>query len=296
MSELQNPTEQEPQKDPFSQRMGCGFFFVLLLTVSSALIVSLFFFDVIGGMIPALFFFATLGLLLAAIAGMKVFKIPPEPLFGSFGKIASNLNYLGLTIVIIFCSMGIFLAKIILVYLIAPDWVSDFANRSDVMDFDFGETMMGNGVLFLAVVIIGPIAEEILFRGILFTRWSRVYGPARAAFYSSLLFGVLHANALGLFFAGWVLCMVYMYTRSLWVPIAMHILNNLFAVLFYHFELFDMGLIDASNISENLLPALGIVAITLSLVFFLIQRLSPARQYPMPFDANRFENTQPDGT
>lgn len=286
MTEQKEDTQPKAPIDPFQKPMGCGFAIVLVLSLLAAVVISVFFWDDVLGFISPLFFFATLGLLFAAFAGMKLFHIPWQPLFGTGEHFRANNSYIGFGLLIIFCSMGIFYGKILLVYLIAPDWVGDFAARGDMMELDFGDSFLAGVLLFLAVVIIGPIAEEILFRGILFTRWSRVYGPARAAFYSSLLFGVLHANAIGLFFAGWVLCMVYMYTRSLWIPIAIHILNNFLAVVMYQTD-FSVGMISADWINENMALLLGFVGITLIMVRLAYVFLLPAAEQPMPFDANQ---------
>ena len=83
-----------------------------------------------------------------------------------------------------------------------------------------------------------PIAEELLFRGVLFhslrTKWRLNTGGAIVG--SSLLFAFAHVSpfaflplfVLGLAFAG-----MYVRTNSLWIPILMHVTNNVvsFALL-----------------------------------------------------------------
>ena len=84
---------------------------------------------------------------------------------------------------------------------------------------------------FLAalIVVAAPLAEEILFRGVLFGWLRRHVSFWPSAFASALVFSLLHmivevippTIALGLVFA-------WMYERSgsLWTPIAVHMLHN----------------------------------------------------------------------
>ena len=84
-------------------------------------------------------------------------------------------------------------------------------------------------LLLLLAVVAGPIAEEMFFRGFLYS-WLRArVGVARGLFLSAFLFALLHMDAaafvpilgLGLLF-GWV----YEETGSLVAPVAIHIFHN----------------------------------------------------------------------
>lgn len=75
-------------------------------------------------------------------------------------------------------------------------------------------------------VIVAPVVEEILFRGLLFQRWALRWGTMTGVILSSALFAVGHVELLGHFAFGVVMCALYLRTRSLWVPIAAHALNN----------------------------------------------------------------------
>jgi membrane protease YdiL (CAAX protease family) len=82
------------------------------------------------------------------------------------------------------------------------------------------------------VVLLGPLVEELVFRGILFRRLLRRTHPGVAALISSLLFGALHADPVGSGLFGLALVALYTQSRSLWVPLAAHALNNaLFTLL-----------------------------------------------------------------
>ena len=77
-------------------------------------------------------------------------------------------------------------------------------------------------------VLVGPLIEELLFRGFLQSFMSQVVGERAALVCSSLLFASMHGVAglpalfaLSLWF-GWL----QLRTRSLWVPVLAHALNN----------------------------------------------------------------------
>jgi len=88
----------------------------------------------------------------------------------------------------------------------------------------------------LAIGILGPIAEEIAFRGLLLFALKRtrlgVYGAIAV---TSIVWSLVHTQyelpllAL-LLFDGIVLGLARHFTRSIYVPIAMHITGNLFSV------------------------------------------------------------------
>ena len=69
-----------------------------------------------------------------------------------------------------------------------------------------------------------------VFRGILLTRWSAKWGTTVGILLSSFVFGVLHeVDFVGAFTFGIVMSLLYINTRTLFVPMAAHLLNNLVA-------------------------------------------------------------------
>ena len=86
----------------------------------------------------------------------------------------------------------------------------------------------------LSVVVFGPIAEELLFRGIIHNSIKKVCNPYVAIVLSGLMFGIWHGEFVQTVyttFFGIALAVVYEYSGSLWVPIGMHILNNFTSTL-----------------------------------------------------------------
>ena len=88
-------------------------------------------------------------------------------------------------------------------------------------------------------LLMAPIVEELLFRG-LFQRQLEVgLGRTLAIVISGPVFWVYHwisfggVTPLNHMFAGWVLAWSYAKTGSLWVAIALHALGNLSVLLFH---------------------------------------------------------------
>jgi len=88
----------------------------------------------------------------------------------------------------------------------------------------------------LVVCVSAPIAEEFLFRGYIFTALRNWAGPLRAATMTGLLFGLIHldpnrpvAFLVPLAVLGFLLCVVYWKTGSLYPCIALHAVNNAIA-------------------------------------------------------------------
>lgn len=85
-------------------------------------------------------------------------------------------------------------------------------------------------VFILSIGIIGPICEEILFRGAIYSWFRRYYKPWIGILISSLFFGLLHFETmLRMIFAisiGAYMAWMYEREKNLAAPITFHILNN----------------------------------------------------------------------
>ena len=90
--------------------------------------------------------------------------------------------------------------------------------------------VLANLLNVLMVVIVAPVFEEFYVRGILLTRWTVKWGVIPAVIVSSVAFSLPHIiNPIGIFFGGCVLAVFYIRTQSLFVPIGIHFVNNLFS-------------------------------------------------------------------
>ena len=78
-------------------------------------------------------------------------------------------------------------------------------------------------------LIMAPVAEEMLFRGILLPLLMKCLGAGPAIILSSALFALIHLHVpsfFPLFVLATGLALAYIYTGSLWAPIMMHALFN----------------------------------------------------------------------
>ncbi len=83
----------------------------------------------------------------------------------------------------------------------------------------------------LLIVLLAPLVEEVLFRGLLLPAWSGRWGMRPAVVFSSLIFAVLHVEIIGGFIFGVVTALAYLRTRRLLVPLVIHVANNALAWL-----------------------------------------------------------------
>ena len=84
-------------------------------------------------------------------------------------------------------------------------------------------------MIAISAILIAPIAEEIVFRGYIYTAVKRFSGRLFATVLSSLLFGVVHFNIsalIPLVFLALILALAYELSGSIWAPISIHALFN----------------------------------------------------------------------
>ncbi len=105
---------------------------------------------------------------------------------------------------------------------------------TDVYTKLLGDTTLLTYLLnLLLAVVIAPIVEETLFRGIIFRSLRTYLGEWTAAALSAAFFSALHLQAYGFFprfILGLVLAHLYERNRSLFPSITFHALNNLIAM------------------------------------------------------------------
>jgi len=130
-------------------------------------------------------------------------------------------------------------------------------------------------VLVLGVGVLAPVAEELMFRGIIQSRLVQRWGAPVGIVVASVLFAVAHADpqhAISVLPMGLMLGWMAHHTGSIRVPILVHLLNNTFAVVTTH------SLQDAPEWIQ--------AAVMLSVLLFGITSLvTLARKRVLPFQA-----------
>jgi len=101
----------------------------------------------------------------------------------------------------------------------------------------------GNVVLELvALAILTPIVEELIFRGLMYTQLTEFMKKKHAIIVASLIFGLYHGNFLQAVYAFALgLLMIYVYERfhTLLAPILFHIGANALGILISETSIFD---------------------------------------------------------
>jgi membrane protease YdiL (CAAX protease family) len=89
-------------------------------------------------------------------------------------------------------------------------------------------------LIAFGAVILAPIWEELFFRGLVFRLFLRRMGFWSAAFFSALLFSIIHMQingVAGFWVLGIVFALAYRITGTIWVPITIHAIHNLNALI-----------------------------------------------------------------
>jgi len=154
-----------------------------------------------------------------------------------------------------FGKMGAFLSVILIIPLVFTfNLITEpLTNWMEVPQFfkDFMLQVQSNKVSsFFAIVLFAPLLEELFCRGILLRGLLFHISPAKAIFWSALMFGIMHLNpwqAIPAFLLGLLMGWIYWRTNSLWSVILIHFVNNGFSFLItvlYPEMPFDYGFTD----------------------------------------------------
>jgi len=116
-----------------------------------------------------------------------------------------------------------------LLFLFLPEeWIASYAEASDAAFT--GEFW----IIAVAIVIMAPLVEEIVFRGLIYTRLKKGMPVAAAAVITAVWFGVMHGHPLWIAYAalfGLVMIWIFERTKSLFGSMAFHFGYNLLAAI-----------------------------------------------------------------
>lgn len=116
------------------------------------------------------------------------------------------------------------------------DWMRQSEEQAAELTELFLSTQTITGLLvnLLMIAVLPALGEEFLFRGVLlkiFLRWTG--NVHMAVIISAILFSALHLQFYGFlprFILGVILAYLFVWTRSIWVPVIVHFFNNGIAV------------------------------------------------------------------
>jgi membrane protease YdiL (CAAX protease family) len=207
-----------------------GFATAIVASVIVGIVVSIFGVDVTGDTPPALVIALTLlqDLILCATALYLARRVRrPRP--WHFGlrraRFWPSLGWAAL-------GFGSFIAFVVFYSaLVSPD--GDQSVTDDLGADDSTIALVAAGIL---VIVVAPMAEEFFFRGFFYRALRSRLGILTAAGIDGVVFGLIHFTGSGtlellpiLGFLGFVFCIVYERTGTLYATIGLHALNNSFA-------------------------------------------------------------------
>ena len=152
------------------------------------------------------------------------------------------------------------------------------------------ESIMGSRWGYLALGILAPVAEELVFRGAILRSLMAYFNyrlPWIPIVVSALLFGAVHGNVAqfaNAFVMGLLLGWLYCRTHSIVLGVALHWVNNTVAYAMYKLmpEMNDGQLIDLFH-GDNKLMYMGLfcsLLVLLPSLFQLNKRMTTGRKMP----------------
>ena len=161
-----------------------------------------------------------------------------------------------------------------------PDWLNDIFLRLAGHD----TSLWGS---ILALVIVAPMTEELLFRGLFMRGFLSRYSPRKAILVSGIFFGLFHLNpwqfvhttVIGILLGWW-----FFKTRSLIPCLFGHALNN--SLLFIYRDIFNLhisgyttGMGQGVQFQSLWLDAAGLILLICG-IWLLMQLLRQAGESP----------------
>lgn len=225
---------------------------------------------------------------------LMMVRRPPVQLTALLGQWPQGLTWqflLVVVVVVFMFSLGAFQVSYLALSLVAPNLVESTLQQSLMLSAgDTAYPKLYTGVMMFSVLVVAPVTEEFIFRGVLLHRWGVKWGTRPAIILTSILFGVLHSNLVGLFVFGIVMALLYLSTRSLLVPIVAHGLNNAIASLIEFLTLRASTTMPTDTLAEFRASWwLGVLCLVISApwIGWYLQRYWPRSQTQLPYFANQ---------
>lgn len=145
----------------------------------------------------------------------------------------------------------------------------------------------------LATCVGAPLAEELLFRGLIHKRLRKILNVAPAMIISSLLFGIIHGNIIQIIYAsliGLICAYVYEKFKTIWAPIILHASANTLAVVSTNLSSDSEGI--GWGLGGYVLYTVIMISITF-LLLLLIEKKVERKELPQPqVEVENEENNQ----
>ena len=217
----------------------------------------------------------------------KSYNVDYKKIIGKFPPDYKWWWILGIVALLIFFSSGTYWILYYPLSFIAPSYVNGVLNETTLYTMaDTTSPLVYNSLLVLITVLIAPIVEEFIFRGVIMQRLAVKWGITAGVLISSFIFGILHGDILGAFVFGIFMSLLYINTRTLLVPIACHMLNNGLA-----FGLLFIGILmgesetttTVAQFQSDILSGLIPLLVTAPIVIYFVYKNWPKKGTKIPY-------------
>ena len=191
---------------------------------------------------------------------------------------ARSSRHIGFVLAPFLLGLPVNILYVLLLERLAPDFLERMLDAGNLPEnFLASPDPVSLILLFLAVVVMAPIVEEIAFRGVLYNLLNLTMPLWLSAVISSAIFGLLHGTTfLQTAVIGFVLAFVYQVTGDLKMAMLGHAVNNFLA--FLQAVLLSQGIIAEGQTSEliltSLLLILGLIMIIAAVSYVRRNQLS----------------------
>ncbi|MGD1920372.1 MAG: lysostaphin resistance A-like protein [Pleurocapsa sp.] len=225
------------------------------------------------------------------IQELRQSEINVEHIFGNLRPSYRWLPLLGWAIMFLLFSVGAALISFRGLSLVAPEFHESFMKSiAEQESRESAVPIINQCWQTVNYVAVAPITEEIIFLGTNLHRLAMKWNLPVAIWISSIIFGLLHPNPIGISAVGVAWALLYIKTRTLVVPIIAHCMNNAIVVLVE----FGSAWLQHSNpneITNNMtgdewIAGLLLVALSLPFIVVFIYRRFPAKDASLPYFAN----------
>lgn len=165
----------------------------------------------------------------------------------------------------------------------------------EILSYAPKQSIFNRSIFILWACVLAPIIEEMLFRGVLLSRWGAKWGMRKAVLISALAFSILHFDKLGAFLFALCMSILYLRTRTLLVPIVAHALYNAIVTAIAIGVAHSAGS-SASNTIDHFLSIAWVkcacFAITLSMIVPYLYRNWPKKDALSPYMSQMKEGSK----
>lgn len=224
---LEQIQDHEKTQKAYNQ-IGGALLLQILLSVTVSTIIMLLF----SGIYEDVPWVASVSIFLSLMIGNTLpFIKPLKQIEGGFYSLFTRANYTAKTIVfaLIICLFAKVCGGVLLAIIMAL--LELLGYQATTPDFSMNSSILSNVFMLLATIVVAPITEELIFRGVLLKTFEK-QGTKFAIIATSAIWALVHGNlkqGIPVFFMGIALAIVTVKTKSIIPAIIIHGINNGFA-------------------------------------------------------------------